>query len=276
VEIRGEVYLPKPAFARMNEQRGEAGESLFANPRNAAAGTLRTLDPALVATRGLRPSPIRSCRRGAGDARGHAGTTARLGSAGRVALAPVRHHRRRDGLLRRVGRDRRTLDFETDGVVVKIDNVERRRALGSTSKFPRWAIAFKYPAEQQMTRLVRIAVNVGRTGAVTPFAVLEPVFVSGSTVSMATLHNEDDIARKDIREGDWVIVEKAGDVIPRVVGPVLSRRPADTRPWAMPKDCPRAAASCSGPKARPSGGARTLRVRPGCSGAWNTSRRAGR
>ena len=120
---------------------------------------------------------------------------------------------------------RRDLDFETDGVVVKVDAIDRRRALGTTSKFPRWAIAFKFPAEQRTTRLNRIAVNVGRTGAVTPFAMLEPVLVAGSTISMATLHNEDDIARKDIREGDWVLVEKAGDVIPRVVGPVLSQRP---------------------------------------------------
>ena len=124
-------------------------------------------------------------------------------------------------------------------MVVKVDDLDRRRQLGATSKFPRWAIAFKYPAEQQTTRLRRIAVNVGRTGAVTPFAELEPVFVAGSTISMATLHNEDDIARKDIREGDWVLVEKAGDVIPRVVGPVLERRPPDAVPWAMPTRCPR-------------------------------------
>ena len=116
--------------------------------------------------------------------------------------------------------------------------MEQRRRLGTTSKFPRWAIAFKFPAEQKTTLLKQIAVNVGRTGAVTPFAVLDPVFVGGTTVQMATLHNADDIARKDIREGDWVIVEKAGDVIPRVVGPVLSRRPADSAPWVMPSACP--------------------------------------
>ena len=118
-----------------------------------------------------------------------------------------------------------------------------RRLLGATSKFPRWAIAFKFPAEQKTTLLKEIEVNVGRTGAVTPFAMLEPVFISGSTVSMATLHNADDIARKDIREGDWVIVEKAGDVIPRVIGPILSRRPADAQPWQMPTTCPRCGAA---------------------------------
>jgi DNA ligase (NAD+) len=134
---------------------------------------------------------------------------------------------------------RRSLDFDTDGVVIKVDQLADRRLLGATSKFPRWAIAFKFPAEQKTTRLKEIAVNVGRTGAVTPFAVLEPVFISGSTVSMATLHNADDIARKDIREGDWVLVEKAGDVIPRVIGPILSRRHADAQIWQMPTTCPR-------------------------------------
>ena len=133
---------------------------------------------------------------------------------------------------------RRSLGFDTDGVVIKVDALERRRKLGTTSKFPRWAVAFKFPAEQKTTLLKEIAVNVGRTGAVTPFAVLEPIFVGGITVSMATLHNADDIARKDIRAGDTVIVEKAGDVIPRVVGPILSKRPADSQPWVMPTTCP--------------------------------------
>ena len=134
---------------------------------------------------------------------------------------------------------RRTLDFDTDGVVIKLDRIDLRARLGTTSKFPRWAIAFKFPAEQKTTLLRSIEVNVGRTGAVTPFAMLEPVVIAGSTVSMATLHNADDVARKDIREGDWVIVEKAGDVIPRVVGPVLSKRPPGAQPWQMPTVCPR-------------------------------------
>ena len=137
------------------------------------------------------------------------------------------------------GDRRRSLEFDTDGIVIKVDSYAQRRALGTTSKFPRWAVAFKFPAEQKTTLLRKIEVNVGRTGAVTPFAMLEPVFIAGSTVSMATLHNADDLARKDIREGDWVIVEKAGDVIPRVVGPVLSRRSAVSQPWLMPTTCPR-------------------------------------
>ena len=136
-------------------------------------------------------------------------------------------------------RDRRhTLPFETDGVVVKLNDLALRAWLGATSKFPRWATAFKYPAQQATTLLRRIEVNIGRTGAASPYAVLEPVLVAGSTISLATLHNPDDLARKDIREGDTVIVEKAGDVIPRVVGPVLAKRPADSRPWEMPTRCP--------------------------------------
>jgi len=240
VEVRGEVYFPRSAFDRLNEQRAAAGDPVFANPRNAAAGTLRNLDPALVATRGLRAFTYQVVS--AGTPRSHAETLETLKKWG----LPVESHWRRCPTIDDVwlfcqdwADARRRLDFETDGVVVKVDDLERRRLLGTTSKFPRWAIAFKFPAEQQTTRLRQIAVNVGRTGAVTPFAVLEPVVVSGSTVSLATLHNEDDIARKDIREGDWVLVEKAGDVIPRVVGPVLERRPPEAVPWTMPTQCPR-------------------------------------
>lgn len=240
LEVRGEVYFPRSAFNTLNEQRAAAEEPLFANPRNAAAGTLRNLDPALVATRGLRAFTYQVV---AEDApRSHAET---LDTLRRWGL-PVESHWRRCPTIDDVwafcqdwAEARRRLNFETDGVVVKVDDLDRRRQLGTTSKFPRWAIAFKYPAEQQVTRLRKIAVNVGRTGAVTPFAELEPVAVAGSTISMATLHNEDDIARKDIREGDWVLVEKAGDVIPRVVGPVLDRRPSDAVPWTMPTRCPR-------------------------------------
>ena len=133
---------------------------------------------------------------------------------------------------------RKDLEFDTDGVVVKVDDLALREKLGSTAKFPRWATAFKFPAQQAHTKLLRIAVNVGRTGANTPYAVLEPVFVAGSTISMATLHNAEDIARKDLREGDTVVIEKAGDVIPRVVAPILSLRPGNSQPWVMPTTCP--------------------------------------
>jgi DNA ligase (NAD+) len=240
IEIRGEVYLPRAAFEKMNEERANIGEVLFANPRNAAAGALRNLDPGLVSRRGLRAFTYQLVSQ-ANRLTSHASTLDQLGRWG----LPVEEHWRRcagvDALVefcREWADKRRTLGFDTDGVVIKVDALEQRRRLGTTSKFPRWAVAFKFPAEQKTTLLKQIAVNVGRTGAVTPFAVLDPVFVGGTTVSMATLHNADDIARKDIRERDWVIVEKAGDVIPRVVGPVLTRRPEDSVPWVMPSTCP--------------------------------------
>jgi len=241
IEIRGEVYLPRQAFEKMNREREEAEEPLFANPRNAAAGALRNLDPALVSKRGLRSFTYQLV-----DERSrppsHAETLEQLA---RWGLPVESNWTKCHGVdevwafCQRFATERRGLGFDTDGVVIKVDAIERRRLLGTTSKFPRWAVAFKYPAEQKTTHLKQIAVNVGRTGAVTPFAILEPVFVGGTTVSMATLHNADDIARKDIREGDWVIVEKAGDVIPRVVGPVLAKRPAESQPWVMPRECPR-------------------------------------
>ena len=239
LEVRGEVYLPKSAFEKTNAEREAAGEPIFQNPRNAAAGTLRNLDPGLVAKRGLRAFTYQLVAPGVPPT--HADTLTALRQWG----LPVEGHWRVCSGVDAViafcaewAEKRRSLDFETDGVVVKLNDVERRKSLGTTSKFPRWAVAFKFPAEQKTTKLLKIAVNVGRTGAVTPFAMLDPVFVAGSTISMATLHNADDLARKDIREGDWVIVEKAGDVIPRVVGPVLSRREPGVEPWTMPTQCP--------------------------------------
>ena len=240
IEVRGEVYLPRQAFEKMNREREEIGEPVFANPRNAAAGALRNLDPALVSKRGLRAFTYQLV-----DERSrpptHGETLERL-SHWRLPVEP--HWTRCHGIdevwafCERFAAERRSLGFDTDGVVIKVDAIDRRRLLGTTSKFPRWAVAFKYPAEQKTTLLKRIDVNVGRTGAVTPFAVMEPVFVGGTTVTMATLHNADDIARKDIREGDCVIVEKAGDVIPRVVAPVPGRRSPDSAPWVMPTTCP--------------------------------------
>ena len=253
IEVRGEVYLPRKAFERINREREEAGETLFANPRNAAAGTLRNLEPALVAKRGLSAFfyQLAGGSEGQGRPDAHSHTLDALRDWG----LPIESHWRRCagidalvGYCREWDEKRRTLDFDTDGVVIKLDNIAHRERLGTTSKFPRWAIAFKFPAEQKTTRLKEIAVNVGRTGAVTPFAVLEPVTLAGTTVSMATLHNADDIARKDIREGDWVLVEKAGDVIPRVIGPVVSRRPPEAVPWQMPAVCPRCGAALHRPE----------------------------
>jgi DNA ligase (NAD+) len=246
IEVRGEVYLPRKAFERINRERADSEEPLFANPRNAAAGTLRNLDPALVASRGLSAFfyQLVGAPEGA-PLRTHGETLERLRAWG---LPVERDWCRCAGIeeliafCREWDEKRRSLDFDTDGVVIKVDRLADRLVLGTTSKFPRWAVAFKFPAEQKTTLLRKIEVNVGRTGAVTPFAMLDPVFVSGSTVSMATLHNADDLARKDIREGDTVLVEKAGDVIPRVVGPVVSKRPANTQPWTMPTECPRCGA----------------------------------
>ena len=243
MEVRGEVFLPRTSFARINREREEAGEPLFANPRNAAAGTMRNLDPALVAKRKLGaftyqlvPDP----RLTAPLPETHAAMLAQLRAWG-MPVEP--HHAVCAGIdeiaafCARWANGREALEFDTDGVVIKVDDLALRERLGTTAKFPRWATAFKFPAQQAHTKLRKIAVNVGRTGANTPYAVLEPVFLAGSTISMATLHNAEDIARKDFREGDTVVIEKAGDVIPRVVAPILGLRPADAVPWVMPSTC---------------------------------------
>jgi DNA ligase (NAD+) len=245
LEVRGEVYLPRKAFERINREREENEEPLFANPRNAAAGAMRNLDPRLVARRGLSafvyelvvtkgPAPDHAPAR-------HADMLKQL-QAWRLPVEP--HWRVCMGIdrlldfTREWNEGRQALDFDTDGVVIKVNDRSARDRLGATSKFPRWAIAFKFPAQQATTMLKAIDVNVGRTGAVTPYAVLDPVKVGGSTISLATLHNEQEIARRDIRERDTVIVEKGGDVIPKIVAPVLSRRPDDSQPWQMPRTCP--------------------------------------
>jgi len=251
IEIRGEVYLSKAAFERMNREREQAGEPLFQNPRNAAAGTMRNLEPALVAKRRLSAFTYQVVADN-GTApffSSHAGTLQELK---RLGLPVEPHWRHCDGIdavvafVNEWGDKRKDLEFDTDGVVIKVDDLSLRDKLGATAKFPRWATAFKFPAQQAHTKLLQIAVNVGRTGANTPYAVLEPVFVAGSTISMATLHNAEDLARKDLREGDTVVIEKAGDVIPRVVAPILSLRPDDSQPWVMPTTC----AACGSALAR--------------------------
>ncbi len=237
VEIRGEVFLPRAAFARTNRDREQAEEPLFANPRNAAAGTMRNLDPALVAKRGLSAFTYQILPSTAPTHREMLQTLAGWG------LPVERHWQACAGIdavhafCRQWNEARRVLDFDTDGVVVKVDDRATRERLGTTAKFPRWATAFKFPAEQATTVLRRIAVNVGRTGAVTPYAQLEPVLLAGSTISMATLHNAEDVARKDLREGDRVLIEKGGDVIPKVVKPILPHAD-DSVPWQMPTECP--------------------------------------
>ena len=238
IEVRGEVYLPKAMFARMNREREEAGDPLFANPRNAAAGTMRNLDPALVAKRGL--SAFTYHVTGVPSTSTHVDLLEAMAGWG----LPVESHWQRcdsvEALLSFCSEwetKRNTLGFETDGVVIKVDDLGLRERLGSTAKFPRWATAFKFPAQQATTVLKKISVNVGRTGAVTPYAVLEPVLLAGSTISMATLHNAEDVERKDLREGDRVLIEKGGDVIPKVVKPILPRSPGAPS-WTMPTACP--------------------------------------
>jgi DNA ligase (NAD+) len=243
MEVRGEVFLPRAEFDRMNEEREAAGEPAFANPRNAGSGAIRMLDPTEVARRGLRAFMYQIVPPTAwpAAAAGHASALDQLKAWG----CPVESHWRRcEGLDAVVAychewRDRRLdLPFDTDGVVVKLDDFSLRDRAGATAKFPRWAVAFKFPTEQARTRLLKIDVNVGRTGAVTPFAVLEPVFVAGTTVSKATLHNEQEVARRDIREGDTVLIEKGGEIIPKVLGPVLTEGESRQAPWQMPTTCP--------------------------------------
>ncbi|NIR31844.1 MAG: NAD-dependent DNA ligase LigA [Gammaproteobacteria bacterium] len=241
LEVRGEVYLPVGAFERLNDDLSERGERAFANPRNAAAGSLRQKDPRVTASR-----PLKLWCHGVGYAEAmrferHSEALAYLREAG----LPVNPTTLRLPSLEKVfeycehwQEERHGVDYEIDGVVVKVDQIALQEELGATSKAPRWAIAYKFPPEERTTRLQKIDVHTGRTGRVTPFAMLDPVYVGGVTVSTATLHNEDEIARKDVREGDTVIVRRAGDVIPEVVGPVLSKRPKRAKPWPFPRRCP--------------------------------------
>jgi DNA ligase (NAD+) len=241
LEARGEVYLPRSRFEAINRDREEAGEEPFANPRNAAAGTMKNLDPRIVARRGLEILlySIANAR--------EVGVTSQWEALERMRECGLRTNpasRRCRGLAEVLAfchewqTRREELEYEIDGVVVKVDDFHLQEELGDTSKFPRWAIAFKYPAEQASTCVRDIDVQVGRTGKLTPVAILEPVGLAGSTVSRATLHNEEEVARKDVRIGDTVLIEKGGEVIPKVVRVVEEARPRGTRPWAPPEQCP--------------------------------------
>ena len=250
LEVRGEIYLPKAQFAMLNEERTAAGEPAFANPRNAAAGSLKQLDPAIVAKRGLGAIfyGLGLVEDGAGWPTHHEAVHALRGFG-----LPVHERVWTAGTLEEVLRAIHELDgvrhgfaYETDGAVIKVDAVRQREALGFTAKSPRWAMAYKYKPEQAETRLLDITVQVGRTGVLTPVAELDPVLVSGSTVSRATLHNEEEVARKDIRIGDLVVVEKAGEVIPAVVEVRKERRTGGERVFKMPESCP----ACGGPVVR--------------------------
>ena len=247
LEVRGEVFMSKDAFAKLNREREANDEPLYANPRNTAAGSVRQLDPAMTASRNLEIYVYSVGDRDDGGQEN--GTTAdthwdalekmrslgfRISPHNRLcrAIEEVEDYYRRwlEGI--------HDLPFHADGVVVKINSFQYQEELGFVGREPRWAIAYKFPAEQAVTKLRDIGINVGRTGSLNPFAMLEPVVVGGATVKMATLHNEEDIHRKDIRIGDWVTVERAGEVIPKVVGPVLSRRTEKLPEFKMPSECP--------------------------------------
>jgi DNA ligase (NAD+) len=282
IEVRGEVYMPASAFEELNQRQTAAGERLFVNPRNSAAGSLRQKDSSITASRSLsfwayqvgelqKAPPSGSGPADVGSspsdlAPTHSDTLAWLSRAG----FPVNPQRKLvHGLgevldfCRHWEENRHELDYEIDGVVVKVDDLALQRQLGATSRAPRWAIAYKFPPEERTTQLMDIAVSIGRTGKATPFAVLQPVFVGGSTVSLATLHNEDQVRAKDVRPGDTVVVRKAGDVIPEVVGPVLGGdKRRRRRAWKFPTACP----SCRAPLVRLPGESDTFCTNLDCPG----------
>ncbi|UCG39869.1 MAG: NAD-dependent DNA ligase LigA [Acidimicrobiia bacterium] len=253
LEVRGEVYMSDAAFARLNEQQAAADDRAFINPRNAAAGSLRQKDPQVTAGRELDIWVYQLGLVEGGPGFGsHGEALAWLSDTGlRVNPASVTVGSIGEVMTAITSAEERRHDngYQTDGVVVKVDDLLDQAELGFTARAPRWAIAYKFPPEERTTTLRDIQVNVGRTGAVTPFAVLEPVFVGGANVGMATLHNEEQVHFKDVRIGDTVVVRRAGDVIPEVVGPVVAARIGTEREWAMPTECP----FCGHPIVRPEG-----------------------
>jgi len=251
LEVRGEVYMPEAAFAELNRRQAEAGDRLFANPRNAAAGSVRQKDSGITAKRPLdifvyavsdaRPNPFAT----------HWDAMQALGEAG----FKINPRSRRCADIQAVittcaelERDRANLGYDADGVVIKVDSLDQQRPLGATTHHPRWAVAYKFPAQQATTVVRKIEINVGRTGALTPTALLDPVEIAGATISRATLHNADEIERLDVREGDTVIVERAGDVIPHILRVVTEKRPPEANSFAFPTTCPVCGASAFRPE----------------------------
>jgi len=251
MEVRGEIYMPFESFRKANEEREDEGEPIFANPRNATSGSLKLLDSKICARRGLKLVVYENAHSENIELPDEHWEILRLLSASGLPVSPHnRLCRNFDEVVSAVEEwdaGRRRLDFGVDGMVLKLNSRSLRDAAGFTSKAPRWAIAYKYEPEQAETRIVSIDIQVGKTGALTPVANLEPVQLAGTTVSRATLHNFDEVARKDIREGDTVIVQKAGEIIPQVVQIVASRRPADSKPLGLPISCP----VCGGDAVKP-------------------------
>jgi len=266
LEVRGEVYMNLPEFKELNEERLAKGEAPFANPRNAAAGSLRQLDPAITAGR-----PLKIYCYGIGQVAGrsfesHWEVLTALRAWGLRVNPLIEHCRGIEAAVQyhqRLEHQRHGLPYEMDGVVIKVDSLALQERLGTKTRSPRWALAFKFAATQATTTVKDIVVNVGRTGAITPMALMEPVEVGGVTVSRATLHNEDEVARKDVRVGDAVLIQRAGDVIPEVVKVILENRPPDAKPFEMPTTCP----VCDTPLVRPGGEAVTRCPNPDCLGA---------
>ncbi len=241
VEVRGEAYMPKSAFARLNAQREEAGLQLFANPRNAAAGSLRQLDPKIAASRRLSVFIYTLADAGGKELESHSDSLAYVEWLGLPVNKDIASFSNIEDVISYIdswAEKRKELPYATDGMVVKVDNLSLQKQLGFTAKSPRWAIAYKFAAEQAETIVREIELTVGRTGAVTPTAVFDPVFLAGTTVTRASLHNEDYIRDKDIRVGDTVVVQKAGDIIPEVVRSLPDLRMGEEIPFEMPKDCP--------------------------------------
>ena len=263
-EVRGEVFMTKAGFERMNEERAERGEPLFANPRNSAAGAVRQLDPRISAERPLDISIYALGWAEGGQApTSHWKTLQWLSELGFKVNPDIARYKRIDdvwGHCRQWVEKREALDYEIDGIVVKIDDLRLHESLGVVGREPRWAVAFKFPPTQRTTKLLDIRVNVGRTGSMNPYAVLEPVNIGGVTVKMATLHNEEDIKRKGIRIGDTVIVQRAGEVIPQVVGPVVSKRTGKERRFSPPRTCP----ACKTKVVRPEGEVMRYCPNPAC------------
>ncbi len=253
IEVRGEVFMPIKSFEALNDKQRDAGAKVFANPRNAAAGSLRVKDSSITASRDLSFVAYQVGEISDNSLLHSHNDTLKLfkkfGLPINDQIVTVKTINEAFARCEKLESIRHDLDYEIDGAVIKIDDFSLREKLGFTSRFPRWAMAYKFPPEEKTTLLKDIQVSIGRTGRATPFAVLDPVFVGGSTVSMATLHNEDEVARRNVRPGDTVIVRKAGDVIPEVVGPIENLRPKGSAPWKFPRKCP----SCGQELIRPEG-----------------------